>query len=184
MGPQTTGIFDGSSITTNSDFDLETQCHNLGHAFGHIAQWSLDGPRCECLYAALNSAKERRAADPQALETALQRFREYEDEASGHAAWLLQETGNAAALGSFTLFARADIDAIVSYHRDGVAPIWNEFFAAWQAKAARGEIEVREFVPLPIPPFIPLPIAPQEVVRGVRDFAVNESVETIDSIRR
>ena len=169
LGPQTTGIFDGSSITTNSDCDLETQCHNLGHAFGHIAQWSLDGPRCECLYEALHSAKERRAADRQALERALARFREYEEEASGHAAWLLEETGNAAVLASFTPFARADIEAIVSYHRDGVAPIWNEFYAAWRARAARGEIEVREFVPVPIPPFAPAPIAPQEVVRGVRE---------------
>jgi hypothetical protein len=169
LGPQTTGIFDGSSITTNSDCDLATQCHNLGHAFGHIAQWSLDGPRCERLYEALHIAKERRAADPQALESALERFREYEEEASGHAAWLLEETGNGSALASFTPFARADIEAIVSYHRDGVAPIWNEFFAAWQARAARGEFEVREFVPLTIPPFTPVTIDPQEVVRGVRE---------------
>jgi len=169
LGPQTTGVFDGSSITTNSDCDLETQCHNLGHAFGHIAQWSLDGPRCERLYDALHSAKERRRSEPQALEEALQRFREYEEEASGHAAWLLNETGNAAALASFTPFARADIEAIVRFHRDGVAPIWNEFFAAWQARAARGEIEVRDFDPVPIPPFTPAPVAPQEVVRGVRD---------------
>ncbi len=168
LGPQTTGIFDGSSITTNSDCDLETQCHNLGHAFGHIAQWSLDGPRCERLYEALNSAKERRHADPQALEIALERFREYEEEASGHAAWLLQETGNAAALESFTSFARADIEAIVRYHREGVAPVWDEFFSAWRARAARGEIVVREFVPMPIPPFVPVAIDPQEVVRGVR----------------
>jgi hypothetical protein len=176
LGPQTTGVFDGSSITTNSDCDLETQCHNLGHAFGHIAQWSLDGPRCERLYDALHSAKERRRSEPQALEEALQRFREYEEEASGHAAWLLNETGNAAALASFTPFARADIEAIVSYHRDGVAPIWHEFFAAWQARAAHGEIEVRDFVPVPIPPFTPAPIAPQEVVRGVRDEMDKASV--------
>jgi hypothetical protein len=169
LGPQTTGIFDGSSITTNCDCDLETQCHNMGHAFGHIAQWSLEGPLCQALYDALDAAKERKDKDRPALEMALEAFRKYEEEASGHAAWLLAETGNAAALDSFTPFARADIEAIVSYHREGVAPIWKEFFAAWQARAVRGEIVVRAFVPLPIPPFTPVAIAPQEVIRGVRE---------------
>lgn len=167
LGPQTTGIFDGSSITTNSDCDLQTRSHNMGHAFGHIAQWSIDGPRCERLYEALRAAKDRRDANPQTLEMVLQAFREYEEEASGHAAWLLQETGNAAALVSFTRFARADIEAIIIYHREGVAPIWSAFFAAWQARVVKGEIEVRPFAPLPIPPFTPVPIAPQEVIRGV-----------------
>src|SRR5262249_25185583 len=143
LGPQTTGIFDGLSITTNSDCDLETQCHNMGHAFGHIVQWSLEGPRFLALYEALYAAKERKQEDPAALERALQAFREYEEEASGYAAWLLRNTGNGAALESFTPFARADIEAIVSYHRDGVAPVWNEFFAEWKVRAARGEFEVR-----------------------------------------
>src|SRR5882672_2652539 len=118
LGPQTTGIFDGSSITTNSECDLATQCHNMGHAFGHIAQWSLEGPRCQTLYDALDAAKERKLEDPHALEDALEAFRIYEEEASGHAAWLLAETGNAMALDAFTPFARADIEAIVSYHRE------------------------------------------------------------------
>ncbi len=169
LGPQTTGIFDGSSITTNSECDLETQCHNLGHAFGHIVQWSVDGLRCRALYDALDAAKERQGEDAQALEQALDEFRRYEEEASGHAAWLLEETGHAAALDSFTPFARADIEAIVSYHREGVAPIWKEFFAAWQARAARGEFQVRRFAPRMIPPFTPVAIAAQEVIRGVRD---------------
>jgi hypothetical protein len=55
----------------------------------------------------------------------------------------------------------------VSYHRDGVAPIWNTFFADWQARARRGEFEVLDFVPKHIPQFTPRPIAPQEVVRSV-----------------
>jgi hypothetical protein len=57
----------------------------------------------------------------------------------------------------------------VSYHRDGVAPFWNEFFAEWRLRAARGEIEVRPFAPRPIPPFTPRQIAPQEVIRAVRE---------------
>jgi len=171
LGPETTGVFDGLSITTNSGCDLETQCHNIGHSFGHIAQWSLETARCRELYETLYAAKDRKREDPRGLEWALQAFRFYEEEASGYAAWLLIDTGNAMALSSFTPFARADIEAIVRYHRDGVAPIWSEFFAAWQARAARGEIIVREFVPKQIPPFTPRPIQPQEVVQGVRHAA-------------
>jgi len=168
LGPETTGVFDGRSITTNSGCDIETQCHNIGHAFGHIVQWSLETEHCQELYKNLYAAKDRKLEDPPALERALDDFRLYEEEASGYAAWLLIDTGNAAALPSFTPFARADIEAIVSYHRNGVAPIWSEFFAAWQARAARGEIAVEEFVPKQIPPFMPRPIEPQEVVQGVR----------------
>jgi hypothetical protein len=169
LGPQTTGIFDGLSITTNSDCDLETQSHNLVHSFGHIVQWSLGRSRCEALYEALHASKERKHEDQPALERALGEFREYEEEASRYAAWLLVDTRSAAALDSFTPFARADIEAIVSYHRDGVAPVWNDFFVAWQARVARKEIEVLAFDPKSIPPFTPCPIEPQEVIRGVRE---------------
>ncbi len=169
LGPETTGVFDGLSITTNSKCDIETQCHNIGHAFGHIAQWSLETARCEELYETLHRAKDRQREDPPALERALDDFRRYEEEASEYAAWLLIDTGNAAALASFTPFARADIEAIVSFHRDGVAPIWSEFFETWKARVARDEIAVDEFVPRPIPPFTPQQIEPQEVVRGVRE---------------
>ncbi len=171
LGLQTTGIFDGLSITTNSDCDLETRCHNMGHAFGHIVQWSLDRPRCAALYEALYRAKDNKADDPAALEAALDAFRAYEEEASEYAAWLMRDVAGEAAdacLASFAPFARADIEAIVSYHREGVAPIWLEFFADWKATAARGEIEPREFVPRPIPAFTPRAIEPQEVIQGVR----------------
>jgi len=168
LGPETTGVFDGLSITTNSACDRQTQCHNMGHAFGHIAQWSLDGAGCRKLYENLHRAKDRKREDPAALERALREFRIYEEDASAYAAWLLIDTGNSAALPAFTRFARADIEAIVSYHRDGVAPIWIEFFEAWQAQAARGEFAIEEFVPRQIPPFTPRAIEPQEVVQGIR----------------
>jgi hypothetical protein len=174
LGPETTGVFDGLSITTNSGCDLETQCHNMGHAFGHIVQWSLEGARCQQLYAELYSAKDRKREDPPALERALQEFRLYEEEASEYAAWLLIDTGNSLALASFKPFARADIEAIVSYHRDGVAPIWSEFFEDWQARTRLGEIVVKEFAPKQIPPFKPQPIEPQEVVQGVRLHGVGQ----------
>lgn len=169
LGPQTTGVFDGLSITTNSDCDLPTQCHNLGHAFGHIVQWSVSGPGCQRLYDALYAAKEAIPRDCVRLERALAAFREYEEEASQLAAWLLVDTGSAWALDDFTLFARADIEAIISYHRTGVAPIWAEFFADWRTRTACGEIAVVPFSPKPIPCFAPISISPQEVIRAIRE---------------
>src|SRR5581483_2585861 len=81
LGFETTGIFDGLTITTNTDCDAETRCHNLAHSLGHIAQWSLDYPRFQTLYTELHAAKANKQADPEALERALQRFRAYEEEA-------------------------------------------------------------------------------------------------------
>lgn len=167
LGLTTTGVFDGTSVTTNSDCDLETQCHNLAHALGHIIQWSVETSRCQSLYDELHAAKDGKLSDPGRLERALFAFREYEEEASEYAAGLLIETGNEPVLAAFTPFARADIEAIVSYHRDGVAPIWDQFFADWQTRAARREFEVRGFVPKPLPYFVPRHIAPQEVIRSV-----------------
>jgi len=167
LGPETTGIFDGTSITMNAACDVETQCHNMGHAFGHIIQWSLHETECQALYDNLYRAKDRRDEAPQELEQALSAFREYEEEASQYAAGLLLEVDCAWATPAFTLFARADIEAIVSYHRTGVAPIWDEFFAAWREQARLGTIQVAPFAPLAIPAFVPIGIEPQEVVRGV-----------------
>jgi hypothetical protein len=164
---ETTGVFDGLSITTNTDYDLETRCYNMAHSLGHIAQWSLDSPRFQQLYHQLHAAKANKRADPAVLEQALQRFRAYEEEASQYAAWLLLDTGNAAILPSFTSFARADMEAIVALHRDGHAPAWHRFFDDWKAKVGRGELQLRPFEPRLIPPFTPLPIAPQEVIQEV-----------------
>lgn len=167
LGFETTGVFDGLSITTNSTYDLETCCYNLAHSFGHIAQWSLDYPRFQKLYEDLHAAKAHKAADPEALRRALEQFRAYEEEASAYAVWLLAETGNADVVPGFTVFARADIEAIVGFHRDGIAPVWHAFFAAWQRRRERGEVDIAAFAPKSIPAFTPLPIEPQEVIQEV-----------------
>jgi hypothetical protein len=167
LGLETTGVFDGHSITTNTDYDLETRCHNIAHAFGHIAQWSLEYDRFRALYDQLYATKATRHTDAVALEQALGRFREYEEEASQHAAWLLLETGCADALPAFVLFARADIEAIVGFHRDDIAPIWRTFFAAFQGRMARGERQLRPFEPKPVPTFVPVRLEPQEVIQEV-----------------
>jgi hypothetical protein len=171
LGPETTGIFDGLTITTNTDCDLETCCHNLAHSLGHIAQWSLDYPRFQTLYQGLNAAKANKRSDPEALERALQRFRAYEEEASEYGAWLFVDIGTAEALPAFHNFARADIEAIVSFHRDGIAPVWVRFFADWNARVARGELRIRVFEPRPIPPFQPIAIEPQEVIQEADGIA-------------
>jgi len=167
LGPETTGVFDGLSITTNSDCDWETRCHNLVHSIGHIAQWCLAFDEHRTLYDELYAAQARKREDPRPLEHALQRFREYEEEASQYGAWLLDATGWAEALPAFTVFARADIEAIVGLHRDGIAPIWHEFFADYQTRIARGELAARPFEPKPIPTFTPRLIQSQEVIREV-----------------
>jgi hypothetical protein len=165
LGPHTTGVFDGLSITTNTDCDRATRCYNMAHSFGHIAQWSLRYAHFQALYEELNAAKANKQADPLALERALQRFRRYEEEASQYATWLLANSGNGGAIPTFTDFARADIEAIVGFHRAGVVPAWREFFAEWKAKAARGEVDATAFEPRPIPPFTPIHIPPQEVIQ-------------------
>jgi hypothetical protein len=167
LGFETTGVFDGLSVTTSTSYDLDTRCHNIAHSFGHIAQWSLDYPRWKRLYEELHAAKAGKAADPARLERALQDFRGYEEEASQYAAWLLTEAGCADALPAFTNFARADIEAIVGFHRDGIAPVWQQFFDSWNSEVARGTRRLRAFEPKPIPPFTPLPIEPQEVIQEV-----------------
>lgn len=165
MPLETTGIFDGLSITTNTAYDQQTRCHNVAHSFGHIAQWCLDYPCQQRLYDDLHAAKANRAADPAALERALLRFRAYEEEASQYATWLLADTGSADGLPAFTNFARADIEAIVAFHRDGHAPPWHAFFDRWDREVKAGERALRPFEPKPVPPFEPRHIEPQEVIQ-------------------
>jgi hypothetical protein len=161
----TTGVFDGLSIITNSHYDSETRCYNIAHSLGHIVQWSLDFPRFEALYHDLHAAKEGKATASQALVDALKRFRAYEEEASQYAAWLLEGVGGAEAIPAFTRFARADIEAIVAFHRDGVAPAWDDFFRNWNSAVEQGRVTLRPFEPKALPPFTPVAIALQEVIR-------------------
>ena len=79
----------------------------------------------------------------------------------------LLETGCADALPAFVLFARADIEAIVGFHRDDIAPVWRTFFEAFQGRVACGERQLRPFEPKPVPPFVPVRLEPQEVIQEV-----------------
>src|SRR5262245_37903939 len=167
LGFETTGVFDGLSITTNIDYDKETRCHNIAHSVGHIVQWSLDYPRFQKLYDDLNAAKSHKAKDPASLERALLHFRDYEEEASRYAAWLLGDSGSPQALADFTNFARADTEAIAGFHRHGIAPIWHDFFADWNQEVTEGRRLLTSFQPKPIPNFTPRLIPVQEVIQEV-----------------
>lgn len=171
MGPETTGVFNGPTIVTNTAYDLETRCHNVAHSLGHIAQWSLNHDAFHRLYERLHAAKAGKAHDPAPLRQALEDFRAYEEEASQYAAWLLCEAGCTDALPAFNNFARADIEAIVGFHRDGIAPVWREFFAVWNEDVAAGRRRAQPFEPKPIPPFTPRRIEPQEVIQEVDGLA-------------
>ena len=113
------------------------------------------------LYDKLHAAKAKKHAAP--LERALQSFRAYEEEASAYAAWLLLDTNNGDSLPGFTNFARADLEAIVIFHRDGHAPAWHHFLDDWNAQVARGDRKLRPFESRPIPPFTPLVVNVKEI---------------------
>lgn len=167
LGFETTGTFDGISLTTNIDCDWETRCHNMAHSLGHIVQWSLDPVKFETLYADLRVAKASQPIDVAAIEKILTRFRDYEVEASEYAVWLLTEIGHADVIPRFTNFARADIEAIIGYHRDGIAPIWEDFYRAWNERVATGGQPVESFALKPIPKFTPVRIVEKRVIREV-----------------
>ena len=62
---------------------------------------------------------------------------------------------------------RADIEAIVGFHRDGIAPVWHEFFDQWNREVQDGRRRLLPFEPRAIPPFMPRWIEPQEVIQEV-----------------
>jgi hypothetical protein len=159
LGTHTPCTFDGLSITTSTDCDRQTNCHGLAHAFGHVIQWSTDRAGHQALYDELYTAKA--AGDAARLDAALARFRQYEEEASEYAVGLLTECGCADAVPAFTTFARADIEAIVDFHRTGTLPDWPQFFAEW----CRGEDPGPTLVCRPVPTFQPLPMEAQEVIQ-------------------
>jgi hypothetical protein len=160
---ETPGRFDGPSITVNSSHQLLEQCYHLAHAFGSIVAWSVDLSGATRVFNELRLAK--REDDDQRLERALAAFAQFEETASRYAVWFLEDAGHGKLIGSYTEFFRADLEAMRVFHREGVAPVWPEFFAAWKQSVAEGTITVKPYSPLPVPPFVPVRIPAQEVVQ-------------------
>jgi hypothetical protein len=165
LGLETPGKFDGLSITLNSDYDLESCCYYLVHSLGSIIQWSLDPQGSQRVFDELRKAKVNKSSDPVRFTQALERFCSFEEVSSEYAVWILKDIGHDWAIPSYTDFFRADMEAMIQYHRSGRAPVWREFFAEWKEQVAQGEKQVRPFRPRPVPQFRPVFIQMQEVLQ-------------------
>lgn len=165
LGKDKAGKFDGPSITINSDNNPQERAFFLAHSIGSVARWSLAPENSAAVYTELRQAKKHKEQDSDRFERALTGFRAFEEETSEHAVWLLNDLGFAEAVEPYTEFARADLDAMLEFHRTGTAPVWSEFFPAWKADVAKGRIVVKPYRPRPIPSFRPVKIETQEIVQ-------------------
>ena len=162
MDVEKPGEFDGLTITINPKHDREALCYYLAHSFGSIYQWSTDYERARKVFDELRDAKK--GGGP-AFEKALENWRFFEQSSSNHAVWVLRDAGWAALIEPYTVFFRADLEAMTIFHRTGKEPRWPDFFAEWKARVASGEIVVEPFTPRPVEPFQPVRIQKQEVLQ-------------------
>jgi hypothetical protein len=162
MDVEKPGEFDGPSITINPKHDREPCCYYLAHSFGSIYQWSTDFEHARKAFEDLRDAKGGKGPD---FEVALEAWRAFEERSSEHAVWVLGEVGHPKSIDPYTVFFRADIEAMTIFHRTGKEPRWPDFFAEWKKKVANGEIRIEPFRPGPVAPFTPVRIEKQEVVQ-------------------
>ena len=156
------GEFDGPTITVNPKHDREALGFYLAHSFGSIYQWSTDFDAAKKVFDALREAKK---GSRRGFEPALEQWRLFEQTSSDHAVWALAEAGRPEAIDPYTVFFRADIEAMTIFHRTGKEPRWPDFFAVWKEKVAKGEIRIDPFRPRAIAPFTPVRIKKQEVLQ-------------------
>ena len=162
MEDEKPGEFDGPSITVNPAHDREACSFYLAHSFGSIYQWSTDSDHAKKVFETLRDAKMEKGAE---FEKALEVWRTFEETSSEHAAWTLEAIGHARVIDPYTVFFRADIEAMTIFHRTGKEPAWPDFFAEWKQRIARGELRVDPFRPKPVARFRPVPIEKQEVLQ-------------------
>jgi hypothetical protein len=161
MAVEKPGEFDGPSITINPVHDRETCCYYLAHSFGSIYQSSTDSDRARKVFQALRDAKRK----GRGFEEALEAWRTFEQTSSEHAVWVLGEIGHTEAVSPYTVFFRADIEAMTIFHRTGKEPRWPDFFAEWKDRVVRGELRIEPFRPKPVARFRPVRIEKQEVLQ-------------------
>jgi hypothetical protein len=159
------GAFDGLTIAINPEHDRRAAAYYLAHSFGSIVQWSTRREVAQRVYDDLRKAKERRQQEPARFDDALEHYRAFEQLSSEHAVWMLARVGHEEVIADYTMFFRADIEAMTILHCTGKEPPWPEFYAEWRAKVAAGEIQIEWFEPKPFAPFRPLRIEHQEVVQ-------------------
>jgi hypothetical protein len=162
---ETPGEFDGPTITINPGHDRTAAAYYLAHAFGSIVQWSTDFENAKKVFDDLRDVKKRGQKSPDAFEEAVLRWRKFEQTSSEYAVWTIEESSHTLAIEPYTIFFRADIEAMTVFHRTDKAPEWPEFFGEWKRQVERGQILPEPFPPRRVPPFTPVKIEKQEVVQ-------------------
>jgi hypothetical protein len=162
---ETPGEFDGPTITINPRHDRPAAAYYLAHAFGSIVQWSTDFECAKKVFDDLRDVKKRRRKSQDAFEDAVLRWRKFEQISSEYAVWTLKESRHSLNIEPYTVFFRADIEAMTIFHRTGKAPEWPEFFGEWKRQVERGLIQPEPFAPRRVPPFTPVKIEKQEVLQ-------------------
>ena len=147
MDVEKPGEFDGLSITVNPEHNREWACYYLAHSFGSIVQWSTDFEHAQKVFRELRDAKKHREKEPARFGDALKCYQQFEQTSSEHAVWMLADIGRPGAIGPYTVFFRADIEAMTMFHRTGHAPRWRDFYAQWKHRAAGGEVWIERFNP-------------------------------------
>jgi hypothetical protein len=165
MDIETPGEFDGLSITINPRHDAEARSYYLAHAFGSIVQWSTDFESAKKVFDEMREARSHRQKDPEGFEAALKAYRRFEQTSSAHAVWTLEQVGHSRAVRPYTVFFRADLEAMTIFHKTGHSPRWPEFYPQWKRLARSGEVWVEPFTPKPFSRFTPVRIPMQEVLQ-------------------
>jgi hypothetical protein len=162
MDVEKPGEFDGPTITINPKHDREAASFYLAHSFGSIYQWSTDFEHAQRVFEQLRDAKK---GARHGFETALDEWRLFEQTSSEYATGVLGEVGHTEAIEPYTVFFRADIEAMTVFHRTGKEPTWPDFFAEWKENVSKGKIRLEPFRPKPVSRFRPARIEKQEVLQ-------------------
>jgi len=165
LGPEKPGAFDGPTILINPGYGFATRCSAFAHSLGRVVVWTLDCDRSQSVYDELRAAKKTRA-DRSRFDRALADWSAFEEATHEYAVGLLGDLGHRWAVEPYTEFARSDVELILAFHRGDKALVWRQFFPAWRARLARGEVEARPFEARSVPTDLrPAQFPPQEVHR-------------------
>jgi hypothetical protein len=165
LSDEVPGEFDGLSITLNQEYDAVERAFYLAHSIGSIAEWSLDFDQSNRIFRELERAKQHAATDAARFNRWLDAYLAFENRTWQFATGLLQDTGHSRFIPAFSNFGRADMEAMRQFHTTGQAPVWRDFFAAWNEQVRRGVRTIEPFAARPIPDFQAVKIPQQEIVQ-------------------